>query len=291
MSALYEFHDEAMDLAFFARRARRRGDEDEAAPMFAEALKKELAALDELYKFGEAVEPAYSVLHRSAASLALTCGDSRLAEKLAAKALSEDPPPEIAQELRDVLERAAFQRHPAAKGVAPSIGEMRISLSGREVGFGVIPYGEIMERLACSTKLIHRTAERLNGLPFRERGGPPKDIKDIFQSFLSIPEVGSFAVTIKFGRANGGSDRPGGDIFAVMDEFIETIRLLDERGTPGLHDRIPDPRYFDNFIKLAKRIAPDGDRVDQVGFEFISRGVQRSVEFCRSRRSIASPPR
>ena len=87
MSALYEFHDEAMDLAFFARRARRRGDEAEAAPMFAEALKNELAALDELYKFGEVVEPTYSVLHRSAASLALNCGDSRLAAKLAAKGI------------------------------------------------------------------------------------------------------------------------------------------------------------------------------------------------------------
>lgn len=117
MSALYEFHDEAMDLAFFARRARRRGDEDEAAPMFAEALKNELAALDELYKFGEVVEPTYSVLHRSAASLALNCGDSRLAEKLAAKALSKNPPPEIAEELRDVLEQANSQRHKAAKGI------------------------------------------------------------------------------------------------------------------------------------------------------------------------------
>ena len=117
MSALYEFHDEAMDLAFFARRARRRGDEAEAAPMFAEALKNELAALGELYKFGEVVEPTYSVLHRSAASLALNCGDSRLAAKLAAKALSEDPPPEIAEELRDVLEQANSQRHAAAKGI------------------------------------------------------------------------------------------------------------------------------------------------------------------------------
>ena len=115
MSALYEFHDEAMDLAFFARRARRRGDEAEAAPMFAEALKNELAALDELYKFGEVVEPTYSVLHRSAASLALTCGDSRLAAKLAAKALSENPPPEIEEELRDVLEQAKFRKRPAVK--------------------------------------------------------------------------------------------------------------------------------------------------------------------------------
>ena len=109
MSALYDFHDEAMDLAFFALRAWRRGDEDEAAPMFKDALANELKALDELYKFGEVVEPTYSVLHRSAATLALDCGDTRLAEKLASKALAEDPPPAIAEEFRDVWKRANSQ--------------------------------------------------------------------------------------------------------------------------------------------------------------------------------------
>ena len=110
MSAMNDFHDEAMDLAFFALRARRRGDEDEAAPMFKDALKNELKALDELYKFGEVVEPTYSVLHRSAATLALDCGDTRLAEKLASKALAEDPPPAIAEELRDVWKRANSEK-------------------------------------------------------------------------------------------------------------------------------------------------------------------------------------
>ena len=108
MSELYDFHHEAMDLAFFALRARRRGNEEEAVPMFKGALENELKALDELYKFGEAVEPTYSVLHRSAATLALDCGDWRLAEKLAATALLENPPAVIADELRDVLERAAL---------------------------------------------------------------------------------------------------------------------------------------------------------------------------------------
>ena len=106
MSALYDFHDEAMDQAFFALRARRRGDEAEAVPLFKDALKNELKALDELYKFGEVVEPTYSVLHRSAATLALDCGDTRLAEKLASKSLAEDPPAPIDDELRDVWKRA-----------------------------------------------------------------------------------------------------------------------------------------------------------------------------------------
>ena len=49
-----------------------------------------------------------SVLHRSAASLALECGALREAERLIAAALSGDPPDEIAEELRDLLEQVYF---------------------------------------------------------------------------------------------------------------------------------------------------------------------------------------
>jgi len=50
-------------------------------------------------------EPTRSVLHRSAASLALDCGALREAERLIAAALSGDPPDEIAEELCDLLEQ------------------------------------------------------------------------------------------------------------------------------------------------------------------------------------------
>jgi hypothetical protein len=54
------------------------------------------------------LEPTRSVLHRSAASLALECGALREAERLIATALSGDPPEEIAEELRDLLEQVYF---------------------------------------------------------------------------------------------------------------------------------------------------------------------------------------
>ena len=43
-------------------------------------------------------------LPASAASLALECGDYREAERLIAVALSGEPPDEIAEELRDLLD-------------------------------------------------------------------------------------------------------------------------------------------------------------------------------------------
>jgi hypothetical protein len=48
-------------------------------------------------------EPTRSVLHRSAASLAIECGELRAAERLIATALSGNPPPEIAEELKDLF--------------------------------------------------------------------------------------------------------------------------------------------------------------------------------------------
>ena len=50
-----------------------------------------------------AVEPTQPVPFRSAATLALDCGELCEAERLLAAALSGDPPAEIADELRDVL--------------------------------------------------------------------------------------------------------------------------------------------------------------------------------------------
>ena len=291
MSAMNEFHDEAMDLAYFALRARRRGNEEEAVPMFKDALKYERLALDELYKLGEAIEPTYSVLHRSAATLALDCGDWRLAEKLAAKALLENPPAVIADELRDVWEQAISQRHLRLNGVELAAGELQMSLSGPEVGFGMVPYSESGDRVDCLAKSVHRTAERMNGLPFRERGNPPKSITDAFRPFISAPRAASYAVTLRFGQTRSPQLALPGmvDTFAVVDEFVETMRILDEEGTTGAQSRIGDEKYSRNFISLAKKIAPDGDRILQVGFTIRSPEVQRSVAFRTPRNEISLP--
>ena len=108
MSEINRLHDEAMDFAAFAFRERARGNAEKAHEFFERALEYEVAAIDALGE--EYIEPTYSVLHRSAATLALDCKRYRKAEQLAAKALAQEPPGEIAVELRDVLKRAALKR-------------------------------------------------------------------------------------------------------------------------------------------------------------------------------------
>ena len=95
--------------------ARIRGDNEAALPLFEQALEYEVAAIDSMDEY---VEPTFSVLHRSAGTLALDCNQLRRAEKLAAMALAKEPPPEIAAELRDLLERVHSQMRRELEGVA-----------------------------------------------------------------------------------------------------------------------------------------------------------------------------
>ena len=103
MSSEHNPHDYAMEAAFFADEARQRGDLEKAAELFERALKLELQALAEA-KVTDGLW--WSVMHRSAAWLALDCNQPRLAEQLACKALAGDPDPAMAEQLREVLAAA-----------------------------------------------------------------------------------------------------------------------------------------------------------------------------------------
>lgn len=98
MNNLNEAHQQAMELAEQAFIARRRNDPATARSLAYRAflLEKQAAELSQ-------TEPTRSVLHRSAATLALDCGEYREAERLVAAALAGSPPQPIANELREVL--------------------------------------------------------------------------------------------------------------------------------------------------------------------------------------------
>lgn len=104
MMSVADLHERAMQEAELALEARRHGDEIRAGTHFREALSYERRAAAAVAPELEA-EPTRSVLHRSAASLAVQCGEYREAERLIAVALSGNPPVEIAEELRDLWQQ------------------------------------------------------------------------------------------------------------------------------------------------------------------------------------------
>lgn len=105
----HERHLQAMQHVDQAMHARRMGDDSLAQKALREAflLEKEAATIIA----GQLdLEPSRSVLHRSAASLAIQIGELREGERLLGAALAGFPPEEIAEELRDLMEQIYVKR-------------------------------------------------------------------------------------------------------------------------------------------------------------------------------------
>jgi len=116
MNQVKDLHREAMRLVDEAESARRNGNVQLARERLGQAFDLERQAAD-LVAGDLSREPTRSVLHRSAASLAFQCGALRESEQLIATALSGDPPDEIAEELRDLLEQVYFGGKKGRRGL------------------------------------------------------------------------------------------------------------------------------------------------------------------------------
>lgn len=287
MNPVKENHERAMELADLGVRNRARGNAERALEYFEQALDRELAALSELDQSDGLL---WSILHRSAGALALDCGHFRQAEQITARALAGEPDSGIAEELRDLLEQIYFQRHLDLRGVTLQDDELQLSLSGQEVGNGVVRYNEIYGRIDNTSRLLYRTAERKFGRGFREGGQPIRNIRENYQTLVSAPRRGSFAVTLKFGSQIQPTLPGMFDTVAVMDEFMDLIGLVNRSRIDEIQSFISDPAYLRNFFGLARKLAPDGERVRQVGFTAIRGGVERSVELTTPANELVASP-
>lgn len=288
MSSVTELHDQAMEAADEAFFARRQGDTVRAIHFSRQALALEAAAAD-LVRHDLSAEPTRSVLYRSAASLALECGELREAEQFIATALAGNPPDEIADELRDLLEQVHFSRHLQLRGIHLDPGEFQFSIAGNAVAYGLTLSHIFVDRIKDMEKIIFRTVERKLGQPFRERGAAQRSVQDGYSLYMTVPRENSFAVTLRLGRQ---MSLPGLDLSRdVVDEVLACFELLNAGQDEALQKRIPQAPYYRNFVSLAKNIAPDGENVSMVGLTSIKNGRELQVKYTRSRPDISIVPR
>jgi hypothetical protein len=290
MKSINKLHDEAMDFADQAFIAHRRGDIEKSLSFTRKAYELEAQAA-ELLRDDLSTEPSRSVLYRSAASLAMECGETREAERLISIALSGDPPYEIAEELRNLLEQVNFERHLRLEKIDLTSAEFQLSIFGSAVGYGIAQSEVFVERIKDLERLIFRTVERKLGRAFRERGATIQSIQDSYSLYLSAPRAGSFSINLRLGRQ---LELPGFEFDIsgeVVDEVIECFDLLNTGREDELKHKIPDETYFQNFVGLAKRIAPDGDKVKMVGLTKVTDGKEVRVALNRTQEQIVSSMR
>ena len=281
-----------MEIADQAAVARRRGLLDLALRLTDQAFEMEREAAQTIESRLD-LEPTRSVLHRSAASLALECNKSREAERLIGRALSGNPPEEIAEELRDLLEDVYFRRHLALRGIELQPDEFQLSLYGKGVGLGIAPASYFFPRIRDVEKLIIRTAERFQGREFREAGRPSKSLSKNLELYVSVPRPASFAVSFRLGSGQLELDLDGNSLCRrVITDLFDCFEFFNAENYRELERRIPDQTYFRNFIGLAEKIAPDGERILRVGFTATVDKVERLVALSskRDRMSTAQHP-
>ena len=275
---------EYADEAFFAQR---KGQSELARECFEKAYFAEKSAAEQLIDTD--LEPTRSVLFRSAATLALDCGKVREAEKLVAVALAGDPPDAIADELRELFEKANIKRHFDLRGLMLSEDDLQITFAGNAVGKGFGPRKEIFSRVNELEKLIHRTDQRIKKKDFSDTVAPAKRIA----LFVSTPKAASFSLTLRFGlfkQLRLPEFRKQDDDRIVIDEILTNMEMLENGHLRQLQAQIPDPAYFRNFVGLARNIAPDGNIISFVGLTASTNGRERKVSFSRQRDDILDPP-
>lgn len=266
------------DLALMARQ---RGDEATALTHFLKAYELEAEAANALATRLDD-EPTRSVLYRSAATLALDSNRIEDAEKLICAALIGNPPQQIAEELRDLLEQVHFQRHLALRGINLRPEEIQMSIAGKEVGYGIAPTDSFLKRVASTETLLYRTAERQQKRPYRDAGRPGRSLTNNLQFFLAVPRAASFAITFRVG-ASDQLDLPGLSMSEqVIDEMLECLDLYKQGQEDALRQRITEEAYYRNFVSLAKTIEPDGRKVELVGFTTMRAGRPHEVALTRT---------
>jgi hypothetical protein len=274
MRDLEKLHREAMEAAEEASVERIKGEPSRAEKLLKQALAKEKEAAGMLAT-ETSMEPTRSVLYRSAASLALECGDARDAEKLISMALSGNPPDEIATELRDLLEQVHLQRHLELRGIVLAPGEFQFSITGDAVGYGIARSEVFLGRIQDIEKLVYRTAERKADRAFRDKGRREFKIAKDVEVFLTVPRAASLAVSFRLGQEPALPGFGRGEI--VIQEMLDCMELLNASKIEELRSRIPDPSYYRNFYGLVRRIAPDGQAVRSVGFTATQEGKERRL--------------
>ncbi len=287
MNPIRQLHNQAMDLAERAFVAKHEGHPERFLHLSREAFVLEAQAAGLVAGNLEA-EPTRSVLHRSAATLAFDCGEFREAERLVSVALGGNPPVDIAEELRDLLEQVYFARHLAVRQVQLQDGQIQLSLTGSEVGLGITLMDILLERLQDIERIIYRTVERLMRKEFRERGSAQQAIQEGYKLYALVPRLGSFAMTLQLGRQ---MTLPGLDLsVTVVEDVVDNFTLLNTGQEDALQARINDPAYYRNFLALAKRIAPDGEKVRMVGLTTTNNGIDHGVAINRPRHTITGVP-
>ncbi|MEA2586963.1 MAG: hypothetical protein QOF33_5048 [Thermomicrobiales bacterium] len=283
MATVRELHNQAMELAQRAMVEREFGNPVTARELAAAALPFEMQAAQMIEKTIES-EPTRSILYQSAGSLAYQAGDFALAKRLVAEGLSGFPPARVEQELSELYDKITFLNHLKVRDLALTSAQVQLSIVGKEVGSGLVPFQSFMQRINAFVTLLDRNTSRLMGVAY-QRGKKAIDQVSPYVPMISAPRAGSFSVTVEVAQKTNFTMSYLVSGQEVIDQVMEGMTDVEAQNYDHLKTRIGDESYFVNFVTLAKQLAPDGDRITMVGLT----STKSEVSFTKTKQQLTTP--
>lgn len=156
-----------------------------------------------------------------------------------------------------------------------------MNLVGRTVSNGVALLSDLLPRMHNIQKLTLRIVQRMLNPPYRAR--VPNNVRNRYPTFAATPRSGSFAVSLRLGHPTAQQQAFPGFVSPseIVAEFVDLMEIVNNGNIEEIEQRIPQPAYQDNFIGLARTLAPDGRRIRQVGFVAHSDDGVRAVAVTR----------
>jgi IrrE N-terminal-like domain len=213
-----ELHDRAMDLFEVALLTARAGDSNLSRRLFNEALDKEAAAADSVAADYE-LEPTRSILHRSAAALALRIGDVEKAKKYVEIGLGGNAPDDIRVELT-VLREQILVLEAATKDYS------------KKAPVGLTLIERISRQFRSSAPVNISGLARELGLAVRQADLGPQIAGEIFPDLY---RGGPSGFTIRVNRL----DSPSQKRLTVAHEIAHFLRHRDR-----IRNRLVDDRMY-----------------------------------------------
>ncbi|HYA40366.1 MAG TPA: hypothetical protein VEF34_03630 [Syntrophobacteraceae bacterium] len=257
-------HSQSEIHASEAEVALKQGHRERAADLYRLAAVEETKAVSGIDPGAKA--RTFGITSVSAASLWFKANELEHAQRLALKWLNSQGLPDFAfDQLRTILQTIWNEMSYRKAGIEFVKGEVLVSIDGGEVVSGGAPLDLVNRKVSEVSSFFYRTIEWELKQPFRKRGLPSQEIQEQFRPYLFQAPAGSYQFAVRVQKPKQLSmfaDRLP-RIEQITERFFEVIRATCDPSLE-LKSIVPDNRYRDSFLKLARNFAPSGQSFRRV---------------------------
>ena len=242
-----------------AEECSRLGKREDARALYASAAEAEERALEAL---DLSKARTYGITAVSAASLYFKAGQLDQAERIALASLGGDRLPAFARhQLKHIMQVVWAEQERQASDLRFAPGQLMVSVSGGQVVAGGAPLQPILDKVKTIESMHCRTVEFLSDTAFRTRGPPSKRIRENYQAWLFQAPPGSYQFAVAI-QQDDNEEMFGSRGEAVADFLFKVLRLGSDGSDEDFSGVVPDARYRETFLKLARNLAPSGKVFD-----------------------------